>query len=128
MPELSKIETYLVDLNLKYREIAPNGWLINDDLRGLEETVVMFAAPLVIIRVKIMDLPTSRREEFYEQLLRYNVVDLVHGAYGIDGSDVILIDTLEYDSLKKEELEASLDAVALALNRHYPILSKYRDK
>jgi hypothetical protein len=128
MPELSKIETYLVDLNLKYREIAPNGWLINDDSRGLEETLVMFVAPLVIVRVKIMDLPTSRREEFYEQLLRYNVVDLVHGAYGIDGSDVILIDTLEYDSLKKEELEASLDAVALALNRHYPVLSKYRDK
>jgi hypothetical protein len=128
MPELSKLETYLIDLNLKYLEIAPNGWLINDDTRGLEETVVMFEAPLVIIRVKVMNVPSSRREEFFEQILRYNVVDLVHGAYGIDGNDVILIDTLEYDSLKKEELEASLDAIGLALSRHYPVLSKYRDK
>jgi hypothetical protein len=102
--------------------------LINDDTRGLEETVVMFEAPLVIIRVKVMNVPSSRREEFFEQILRYNVVDLVHGAYGIDGNDVILIDTLEYDSLKKEELEASLDAIGLALSRHYPVLSKYRDK
>jgi hypothetical protein len=128
MPELSKIEACLIDLKLNYLELGPNSWLINDDSRGLEETVVICEPPLTIIRVKVMENPSSNREEFYEKLLRFNATDIVHGAYGLEGNDVILIDTLQYDSMSKEELQASLDAVSLALSQHYPVLSKYRTK
>jgi hypothetical protein len=128
MPELNKIEAYLIDLKLNYLELAPNSWLINDDSRGLEETVVISEPPLAIIRVKVMEIPVSNREEFFEKLLRFNATDIVHGAYGLEGNDVILIDTLQYDTLSKEELQASLDAVGLALSQHYPVLSKYRTK
>jgi hypothetical protein len=128
MPELNKIEAYLIDLKLNYLELAPNSWLINDDSRGLEETVVICEPPLTIIRVKVMEIPATNREEFFEKLLRFNASDIVHGAYGLEGNDVILIDTLQYDAMSKEELQASLDAVGLALSQHYPILSKYRTK
>jgi hypothetical protein len=128
MPEQNKIEAYLIDLKLNYLELAPNSWLINDDSRGLEETVVICAPPLTIIRVKVMEIPATKREEFFEKLLRFNASDIVHGAYGLEGNDVILIDTLQYDGMSKEELQASLDAVGLALSQHYPVLSKYRTK
>jgi hypothetical protein len=128
MPELNKIEAYLIDLKLNYLELSPNSWLINDDSRGLEETVVISEPPLVIVRVKVMEVPNARREEFYERLLTYNASDILHGAYGLEGTDVILIDTLEYESMNKEELQASLDAVSLALSLHYPVLSKFRTK
>jgi len=46
----------------------------------------------------------------------------------VSEDDVILIDTLQYETMDLEEFQASLDAIGLALAQHYPILSKYRDK
>ncbi|NJL73213.1 MAG: YbjN domain-containing protein [Candidatus Competibacteraceae bacterium] len=51
--------------------------------------------------------------------------DLVHGAYALEGDNVILIDTLEFETMDLEEFQASLDAVGLALAQHYPLLAKY---
>jgi hypothetical protein len=51
---------------------------------------------------------------------------MVHGAYALDEDDVLLNDTLEYDTMDQGELQASLDAIGLALAQHYPILSKFR--
>ena len=53
---------------------------------------------------------------------------MVHGAYAIDGKNVIIIDTLEADTMDLEEFEASIDAIGLALAQHYRTLSSYRTK
>jgi hypothetical protein len=51
---------------------------------------------------------------------------MVHGAYALENNNVIIIDTLELDTMDIEELQASLDAIGLAVAQHYPILSKFR--
>jgi hypothetical protein len=81
---------------------------------------------VVILRIKVMALPAERREEFFERLLRLNADDLLHGAYALEGEAVILIDTLELDSMDLEELRASMEALGLALVQHYKTLSPYR--
>ena len=48
--------------------------------------------------------------------------------YAIDGKNIILIDTLEANTMDLEEFEASLDAIGLALAQHYRSLSKFRVK
>ena len=101
-------------------------WLITADDKGLENVVVALNDPLVVIRVKVMNVPTKNKEAFFEQLLRLNATDLVHGAYAIDDNSVILIDPLEGDTMEKEEFEASLDAIGMALTQHYPKLKAYR--
>ena len=53
---------------------------------------------------------------------------MVHGAYAVDGNNVIIIDTLEADAMDLEEFEASIDAIGLALAQHYRVLSRYRVK
>ena len=53
---------------------------------------------------------------------------MVHGAYAVDGTNIIIIDTLEADTMDIEELKASIDAIGLALAQHYRTLSKYRIK
>ncbi len=63
---------------------------------------------------------------FFEELLKLNATDLFHGSYGLDGDNVILIDTLEVETLDIEELQASIDAMGLALVQHYELLSRYR--
>jgi hypothetical protein len=122
----AKLEGYLINLSLTFEEVAENTWVINDEEKGLEQVVLLLEEPLVIVRVKVMTIPQSDQKSFFEQLLRLNAQDMVHGAYALDGDDVLLNDTLEYDTMDQGELQASLDAIGLALAQHYPILSKYR--
>jgi len=124
----NKIEQYLIDLKYSYREINPNLWLLDDAEHDLEGIAVMYADPLVIIRVQVMDIPQHRREEFFAKLLELNACDIIHGAYGLEGGKVVIIDTLEYATMDYSEFQASLDAISLALTQHYPILSGYREK
>ena len=121
-----KVRSYLVDLGLSYEEVGDGTFLINDEDKGLKNIVAMVSDPLLIIRVKVMEAPDSNRESLYEELLRLNAEDLLHGAYALEGDHVILIDTLELETLDLEELRSSLEAIGLALIQHYKLLGRYR--
>jgi len=123
----NKIEQYLIDLKYSYREVKPKFWLLDDAIHSLESTAIIYADPLVLIRVQVMQAPSLNRQEFYQKLLELNATDMIHGAYGLEGEKVVIIDTLEYETLDYDEFRASLDAISLALTQHYPILSVYRE-
>lgn len=123
-----KIESYLINLGLSFENVEENSWIINDEEKGLEQVLILLEEPLLIIRVKIMGVPGKERETFYRELLELNARDLLHGAYALDGEDVILIDTLLSGTLDLEEFQTSLDGIGLALAEHYPLLSKYREE
>ncbi|MDR1319593.1 MAG: YbjN domain-containing protein [Treponema sp.] len=122
----NRIERYLIDMMYTYRQVEQNLWLIDDEEHGLCDVAVALAEPLVIIRVAVMDIPKGDTLEFYTKLLEFNARELVHGAYALEDGKVVLIDTLEYDTMDYREFRATLDAFSLALTQHYPILSKYR--
>ena len=124
----NKIEQYLIDLKYSYREVKPNFWMLDDSEHDLDGMAIMYAEPLVIIEVQVMDAPRQNREEFFVKLLELNANDMIHGAYGLEGDKVVIIDTLEYDTMDYSEFRASLDAISLALTQHYPIPSVYREK
>ena len=124
--EKSKIEGYLINSSITHEEIGDNIWLINDTEKGLGNVIVFSEDSLVTIRAKVMELPREHRPELFEDLLRLNA-DMVHGAYAIEEDHIILLDTLEYDTMDFEEFQASLDAIGLALAQHYPKLPKYRE-
>ena len=121
-----KVRSYLVDLGLSFEEVGEKTWLINDEEKGLKNLIVMVSEPVVILRIKVMELPAERRGELFERLLRLNAEDLLHGAYALEGDGVILVDTLELESMDLEELRASLEAIGLALVQHYKTLNPYR--
>jgi len=128
MTNTEKIESYLVKMSLTFQEAAPGTWVVRDTSKSLENLLVILSDPLVILRIHVMDVPAKDREKFFQELLRLNATDMVHGAYAIDGKSIIIIDTLESDTLDLEEFEASIDAIGLALAQHYRPLSKYRLK
>ena len=123
----NKIEQYLIDLKYSYSEIKPNIWLLDDTDHDLQGMVVMYAQPLVIFRVQVMTIPRQRREEFFQKLLELNASDMIHGAYGLEGEKLVITDSLEYDTLDYDEFRATLDAIGMALNQHYPVLSVFRE-
>jgi hypothetical protein len=128
MSPADRIEGYLVKLALTYQKPAPNSWVVSESELGLENLVIVLSEPLVIVRINVMQVPASGKDKLFEELLRINATDMVHGAYAVDGTNIIIIDTLEADTMDIEELKASIDAIGLALAQHYRTLSKYRTK
>ncbi len=123
-----KIEGYLVRMGLSFQEASPGTWVVSDAERGLQNLVIALADSHVIIRMSIMEVPSKGREKLFEELLRLNAAELVHGAYGIEGQQVVIIDTLDADGIGLETFEGTLDAIGLAVAQHYRILSPYRAK
>jgi len=128
MAGMNKVETYLIDLGLSYEEVGANTWLVEDQAKGIPPIMIALAEPIIVIRANVMAVPKADREVFFHELLKLNAGQLMHGAYGIDGDNVILIETHDYDTLDKSELETAIDAIGFALSEQYPLLSRFGKK
>jgi len=124
----SKIEQYLIDLMITYQQVDKNLWLLDDEERSLQGVAVMQADPMVIVRAEIMDVPKDNLLELYTKLLELNASDVIHGAYAMENKKIVLLDTLNYDTMDYEDFRSVLDSFSLALTEHYPILSIFREK
>ena len=89
--------------------------VVEDEENGLKNLVVDCSDPILVLEQPIMKVP-SRRDELFEQLLKWNR-EVVHGAFVLDeAGDLILFrDTLQLEGLNRNTLEASLKALSLAL-------------
>lgn len=121
-----KLEGYLLKLSLNYEEAGTNTWIIKDKPKGLENVVVAATDAVVMIRVKVMALPSKNKEKFFETLLALNANDMVHGSYALDGENIVIADTLEAETMDLEEFQASLDSISFALANHYTALQEFR--
>lgn len=131
MSNKEKVEGFMMQMGLSFEERGENLWLVYGEEKGLETFIVMIEYPLLVIRINVMKLPPVAAESrcaLFQDLLELNATDMTHGAYGIEGDSVVLVETLEADSLDITELQASLDAIGLALVQHYPRLSEYRTR
>jgi hypothetical protein len=128
MTSREKIESYLLKLSLSFEKAGSDSWIVRDADKGMDNLLVMLADPLVIMRINVMGAPREGREKLFEELLKLNATDMSHGAYALDGNNIIIVDTLEVDTLDLAEFEASFDAIGLALAQHLRILSKYHAK
>ena len=116
------IEHYLIQMEYPFESIESSMWIIRDTIN----VVVTYEPPLVVFRIKLMEIPKQKREEFFKFLLELNASSMIHGAYGIEGDNVVLIDTLQSESLDFSEIQASLDALLLASTQDYQKLSAFR--
>lgn len=113
------LESYLIRMDADFKEVDDGMFLIRTDASGAS-IVVHHSEPLLLIRMKVMDLPDGHGRfcRLYEALLSLNATDVVHGAYGIEEGELILSDTLQLATLDFEELRASLDSIQMAASSH----------
>jgi hypothetical protein len=127
------IESFLDRLaadGASYEEIDDTGiWVVRPSGALGLDVVVSYAPPVVILRVKVMDLPPDdgRCATLTRRLLELNATDLVHGSYGIEHDAVILTEALELAHLDYEEFLASYEGMTLALASHLRELASYRE-
>jgi CesT_Tir_1 len=117
------IEHYIIQMDYPFESIESKMWVIHDTAN----VVVTYEPPLLLFRVKLMEIPKDRREDFFKLLLELNADHMIHGAYGLEGNNIVLIDTLQSEHLDFNEFQASLEALLLASTQDYQKLKSFRD-
>ena len=120
------IETYFDELELDYKTVGEGIWVLNLEDQGIDNLVINHEPPVIVLRIKLMDAPEKKREQFFQRLLELNLTDLIHGAYALEENNVVLVDSLQSEHLDLNELEASIESLAFAATQNYVELSNYR--
>jgi len=124
---LDLVKEYLLDLDVKIvdENEAEELVIIEDEDSGIKNLVIDCEPPIVVLEQFIMDVPREPGD-FFKRLLQMNRT-LVHGAFVLDedGKRVYFRDTLQLEHLDRNELEASISALSLALAENGSELIQY---
>ena len=125
------LESYLIRMELDAEEVEECLWVIKG-AEGSASVVVNYAPPLVLLRLKVLNLPpvgdSARLAPLYRRLLELNAADIVHGSYGIEANEIVLSDALELETLDFTELRSSYESLTMAASSHLPELISIVDK
>ncbi|GAA4824283.1 YbjN domain-containing protein [Algivirga pacifica] len=121
MEYLEKVRNYLIDLGYDITKEDPEEelFIINNEDNGLLNVIIDCEFPILIIEAFLMDLP-SGDQDVYKKLLIKNR-EIVHGAFVLneEGNKLLFRDTLQLENLDQNELEGSLNSLALLLTEYY---------
>jgi len=124
MSYFPKVKEFVVELGYEIEQEFPEDemLIITNEDHGVTSMILDCEDGLLIIEQKLLEVAVDK-PELYKQLLQANR-RLVFGAFVLDGSGKHLIfrDTLELENLDKNELEASLGALALGLVENMDLL------
>ena len=112
-----------------YSEVEPGLWIVRPNGELDFSVVVHYSPPVVILRVKVMTLPTNTEAlaTLSRRLLELNATDLVHGSYGIEEQAIVMTEALELSHLDYEEFLAAYEGITSALAAHLRELGSYRE-
>ena len=126
MRTAADINSYLMQMELHSEEAREGTWVVHG-LDGVDNMVITLAGPVVVFRVKVMEVPHHHREELFRILLELNATEMMHGAYGVEGDAVVISDALQLENLDYNEFAATVDDITLAVASHHGRLAKFRE-
>jgi hypothetical protein len=117
------------DQNVSYSEPEPGLYLVKPSGELDFSVVVHFSPPVVVLRVKVMTLPTNKTSlaTLSRRLLELNATDLVHGSYGIEEDSIVMTEALELSHLDYDEFLAAYESITVALASHLRELGSFRE-
>lgn len=126
MANREDIESYLMKAGIHHEEVERDMWVVHDT-GSSENIVVRLAGPLVIFRVKVMEVArVERKTELFQKLLELNAEEMVHASYGFANGAVVLTCSLLSENLDYNEFQGTIDDFSLALTNHYEMLASFR--
>ena len=133
MKTASDIQDFLIKLELPYEEPREGTFVVRGETAGggLDNIIVTIAGPVLVFRVKLMEIPRALkegdREQLFRTLLELNATEMMHGAYGVEGESVVICDALQLENLDFNEFAATIDDISLAVASHMGRLAKFRE-
>ena len=130
MASREDLESFIgrLDDSISSEEVETGIWVLTPGEDNVP-IVVSYDPPVVVYRVKVMDLPDAgpNRNELMQKLLELNAEGLVHGSYGIEGTQIVLTDALQLENLDFNEFQASVDSITMALASHMSALAPFQE-
>jgi hypothetical protein len=130
MKTAADIQDFLLKLELPYEE-PREGTFVVRGADGLDNIICTLAGPVLVFRVKLMEVPrhptSGDREGLFRTLLELNATEMMHGAYGVEGESVVICDALQLENLDFNEFAATIDDISLAVASHMGRLAKFRE-
>ena len=124
------VKQYLLEMELLIvsEDLAEELVVVDDEENGIKNLMIDCEETILVLEQIIMKVPQDRGDLF-KRLLQMNR-DLVHGAFVLDESAEIILfrDTLQLENLDRNELEASIHALSLALAEYSSELLSYAKK
>ncbi|MFY0686796.1 MAG: YbjN domain-containing protein [Cyclobacteriaceae bacterium] len=125
-----KVKDYLLELNFTIiEEDESDGvFVVDNEEAGMKNVVLIVADPILIVEQYLFEL-TNESPEVYKQLLIKNR-DIIHGAFAIDdsGKKVFFRNTHECENLDLNEIEATLNSLAILLSEYTDELIEFSKK
>jgi hypothetical protein len=120
------IEGYLIRMGVSFELVGKRTWMIRDSEDAVDNLVITLNDPIIVFSVKLAEIPEAcDRLKLYEELLRLNAREMLHGAYGLEGNAILATDTLQAEHLDFNEFQASVDALNLCITSHYRHLQPF---
>lgn len=117
-----KLESYLLATHIPYEQPNPTTWVLHDPSWEGAQIVVQNTEPLVIFRVKLLDipqdLPTAKAAALYRYLLELNGTDMLQAAYALEGQALVAVEVMQTENLDQNEFLAAIDSLELAIVDH----------
>jgi hypothetical protein len=130
MEKFELVKQYLHDMGISIVDEDPVEELVvvEDEENGIKNMVVDCESPILVIEQVIMEVP-EKPHDLFKGLLQMNR-EIVHGAFVLDENAKIVIfrDTLQLENLDRNELEASIHSLSLALSEYGSELLNYIKK
>ncbi len=121
------VKQYLFEMELPIVSEDPGEELVvvDNEENGIKNLVIDCEEPILVLEQIIMEAPHDP-DNLFKRLLQMNR-DLVHGAFVLDENAKLILfrDTLQLENLDRNELEASIQALSLALAEHSSELLSY---
>ncbi|MBN1252059.1 MAG: YbjN domain-containing protein [Bacteroidales bacterium] len=116
----SKVKNYIIELRYSITTEDENEGVlvINKEDEGISNMFVFCSDPILILQQFLFEIK-SDNPNIYKELLIKNQ-DIIHGAFTLDesGKKVLFRDTLQLENLDLNELEGSLNSLALLLSEY----------
>lgn len=124
---LDLVKQYLLEMELPIisEDEKEELFIVDDEENGIKNLILDCEDPILVIEQVIMTVPKNPAALF-RRLLQMNR-ELVHGAFVLDADDQFILfrDTLQLENLDRNELEASIHALSLALAENSKELLAY---
>lgn len=130
MSKFELVKEYLHEMEIPIISEDPKEEMVvidNED-DGIKNMVIDCEDPILVIEQVIMKVPASSGD-LCEKLLKWNR-ELIHGAFALDedGQIILFRDTLQLENLDRNELEASIQSLSLAMAEYSSELIEYAKK
>ncbi len=118
--KFQKVKGYLLELNheITYENEEDGVLMVKKEESGINNLVLGVADPILVVEQYIFKVKNGSSDT-YKRLLQMNR-DIIHGAFTLDesGEKVLFRNTHELENLDLNELEATINSLALLLSEN----------